>query len=397
MAKELRTQYNEYLNNTAPDMDMLWSRIESRIDLADNTNDTNKTVEISNITVNQNNETENTHEENRQKIKVSSFNFKRFAAVAAAFIVVIAGISVLKNGGMQMEKSTDNAAPETRAAATEEAPVAGGDAAPEMMNEAEAGDAYTDEDFDADDEDGVTMDNGGNFFKNDTDAKTKGAEKAEDATDGATYSDNGGAAINAKDQTIKIDDDTEIDYETYISLTDSDIEFTDLKLADTDTIGYQTSYIPSDSDPINQRTILADTQYFADVSVAKAELGEKQAEYTLTVNEWYTLDESEEVTVGELTVRSSTPYILQEGREYLVALKKSDDEWQLEFDSAPQIQKTLDGGYVFPVFWLSLYYNNGAHRFLYPDYELGNAEHQLMLYSDKADINGLLEQWRSEN
>lgn len=424
MAKDIKTQYNDYLNNTAPDMDMLWSRIESKIDNAENIDNTEKReaiVDIRNIVAEQNEGIDTIHEENRHKIKVSSFSMKKFAAFAAAFAVVIAGVTIMKNSA-PMKKSENYAAYEKKDAAPEQAAqetVAGDDMA-DMAAEAEEGNGETDgfEDHaESTEAEGYELITGNDAedtqeeaVLGNTDDRKKGVD------DGVSYSgkiqsetseintdddDAGGNALTAGidpdlidqiDGNIVIDKNRSLTYEEFTNLTTPDTDYRELELAESNTIGYQPNYEPFDSVELSEKEILADTEFFADVTVAQAELGSKEAEYKLTVNEWYS--ENEAPDIQEITIISSTPYILQENREYLVALKQSGDEWKLVYDNAPQIQITLDGGLIFSTSWYLLYAENGSNRFLYPDYELGNAVHQLMLYSDKSDINDLISQWK---
>lgn len=430
MDKKLTTQYNEYLNNTAPDMDMLWSRIESRLDSADNAAETTNTVDISDITAarNKSNE-ENTHEENNKKIKVSSFNTKKFAAVAAAFIVVVAGVTLMKNN-MGVKTDTQNTAD------FNDIPSIGfsddgddGKSAkkPHLYEKNDKNDdvtaefAFADDGDDNEDAEAVVEGDDG-LFIGDTDdyrsAETNGAKKSgEAATNEADDGDdeepkttealNDNAANTAPSDfdgetadekaSIFIDENTEISSEEYIQLTTPEIEYDQLKLTETDTKAYEESYEPINEHFMGEKEILEETEYFADVTVKSAALGENEAEYTLTVNEIYPDDFVEKVRPEEITLKSSSPFILQESREYFAALKRVDDEWQLVYDNAPQIQITIDGGFIFSTEWYHLYVNVGANRFYDPNYmQQEDRSYSMLLYCKEPDIDNLFKFWGIE-
>ena len=303
----LKEEYTQHIQDTAPDMDKLWDRIESEIDKKEN----HKEIE-----------NETTYQDNREKIK-SNMSYTKIAAIAAAFIVVFAGANIF-NESRKAKIARENFP--TERSSLSENNAFGGDIAEEAdgaFNEPE------------------------NLGKGDANAVSKG-------------------------------DIVSVNYEQ-------------LDLNATDTQPYNISYIPTGNEFFVEKDVLSETQLFIDATVEEAKLLDDKAEYILKVNNMYTKDGT--VDFGEIKVVSSTPYILQKNREYLLPLEmNSDGNYGIVFENAPQIELTLDGGMVFQNGWDSL--ENGSVTLEKKSLNMNDYYFDRMRYSPQYDISQLISEWK---
>lgn len=279
-------------------MDRLWNRISEEIDKRE----TGK-------------ENETTYTDNRSQIKSSSV-YTRIAAVAAAFIVVFAGVNIVNEANRA--KTSQDSIPTSRPEKTE------------------------------------------------TDTSTVDKPEPSDETNAEDF--NGSTTIES-------------------------IKYEQLSFNDTDTVAYKASYIPTGDEYFVEKNVLMQTDVFADVTVLEADLtSASQAVYTLRV-EWMS-DKSSYVDLDEdeIIIKSSTPYILQENREYLIPLSVRNGEFFIVFENAPQIEITLDGGLVFQNGWNALAENSSTLE--KKSLNVNDFYFDRMKYSPAADIELLFIEWK---
>lgn len=310
----LREEYKQHIHNTAPDMDKLWNRISEEIDKTE-----------------KNRETETAYEENRRQIK-SSVVYTRIAAIAAAFIVVFAGVNIVNESNKAKVSTNDLAAEET-----------------DKMNGDKKG-----------------KDTPTSKAEQDEDRRTEDTDKPPifDHYEGAEESD------GPIEETVK---------------------YEQLSFNHTDTVAYMASYVPEGDEYFVEQSVLAQTDYFADVTVISAALGDDgRADYTLQLNLMYDKDPvSPPDSVIYLT--SSTPYILQENREYLLPLSYDNGSYSIVFENAPQIEITLDGGMVFQNGWSSL--DENAQTLEKDSLNVNDHYFDRMRYAPLSDLQLLLTEW----
>lgn len=77
------------------------------------------------------------------------------------------------------------------------------------------------------------------------------------------------------------------------------------------------------------------------MTVLSARLDSDSAHYTLRINSLVSKTGEESKT--NITIESSTPYIMQENREYFIPLRKENGTYSMAFENAPHIEISLDG------------------------------------------------------
>ena len=274
-------------------------------------------------------ENETTYTENREKIK-SNFSYSKIAAVAAAFIVVFAGANIINES--RKARIASERIPTER---TSKAETNNGDMAD--------GAAYDDD------------------------------EKADDADD--AYDDR----KTENDETEAVAGGTTI------------INYESLSFNATDTAPYNNSYVAAGNEFFVEKDVLADTQLFADVMVINATFENDKAVYDLQVNDVYTKEGT--LSFENITITSSSPYILQKNREYLLPLRKNNNgDYTIVFENAPQIELTLDGGMVFQNGWDSL--ENGSMTLEKKNLNMNDYYFDRMRYSPSDDLSQLMIEWK---
>lgn len=312
----LKEEYTQHIQDTAPDMDKLWNRISDEIDRkeADKKNDTAYT-------------------QNREQIKRSG-GYMKIAAVAAAFIVVFAGVNIM-NESKKTKAAMDNI------------PLSRPDKEDSKQSDSRKNDSKT------------------KYTGEKNDAKT--ADLAEDV-DGINFA----GAESAGTASVKYDQ---------------------LSFNNTDTVSYMASYTPQGDEYFVEDKVFAETEVFVDVTVQEAELSaDTGATYVLQVNAAY--DRSGSVTETEMVIKSSTPYILQKNREYLLPLKLTgSDTYSLVFENAPQIEITLDGGAVFQNGWKAL--DKRAQDLEKDNLNVNDFYFDRMKYVPELDMVSFLDEWKN--
>ena len=330
---DIRNEYLKHLDNTAPDMDKLWARIESSIDEKENKS------------------TETGYEKKRQEIKKSGTGFK-IAGAAAALILVVAGARMFANTGSDIKQSAKDSTVNdvTVKENTQEA-------APQTENE----DDRTD-------------------FESDEVNNVHNEEAAGDTE-----------VPDIEEQFMESEDMAE-----EIPRTDSvktvRLSYSELKLSPTPSIAYVREYASKGDEYFVEDDVLEKTDYFADITVQEAKLTSEGGSYVLEVNAIY--DKSGTAQETSITLNSTTPYILQENREYFIPLSYDEGTWSLVFENAPQIELTLDGGVVFQNGWKSLY--EGSQDLEKEELSVNDNYYDRMRYCGQNDLQKLLDSWQNE-
>ena len=153
-----------------------------------------------------------------------------------------------------------------------------------------------------------------------------------------------------------------------------------LSFSHTDTKAYEDSYIPKGDDYFTEDSVLEDTDFFADVTVLSARLDSDSAHYTLRINSLVSKKGEESET--NITIESSTPYIMQENREYFIPLRKENGTYSI-----------VDGDIVFQNGWKSLDDDSGILKG--SQKSKNDYFYDRMRYSSKNDLQDLLAKWRT--
>ena len=87
---------------------------------------------------------------------------------------------------------------------------------------------------------------------------------------------------------------------------------------------------------------------------------------------------------------SHTPYVMLEDRCYVLPLKADETGYSLVFENAPQIERTLDGGFIFHNGWESL--DENALDVIYPQGGVDDFFYDRMKFS-YGSLDTLIEKW----
>ncbi len=308
-SRKIEQLYKSHSENTAPDMDALWQRIESNLE-----------------------------EKNEQKITSKpirrNISFTKKTAVAAACIaaLVIAPIAVRNMDISNADMAADSAS-------TAEAPILDGAAN-------EAAGAVPDDYF---------FDNG----EIDSEAAEENFAEATIAEDMPAMEEATGSTM----QTIRYEDlvlNPHMTIVTHSGETDGDDFFVEeCVLVETDIIvNAYVDYVYSNGDGAMCYEITADN----------IETGETEP----------------------LVLTSRTPYVMLEDRCYVLPLKADGEVYRLAFENAPQIERTLDGGYIFHNGWECL--NEDALDVIYPQRSVDDFFYDRMKFS-YGSLDNLIERW----
>ena len=296
--REIKMLYRDNAQRTAPDMEKLWSRIESEID---------KTDAVPQRRIVQTKKTTN-----------SRRTIRTLISCAAAFIV-IAGIGVYaawKSAGPDMatEKSSKG---ESR------------------MKEADGGGAYSTGSFsetnggadvinaaeETQTENKSTSKVGDKTKQNDLTPDTKKADNVQDNTKTAETADAEGEAKTAGEQEYKETEDNR-----------------------NQTAGATASA---------EDAALTGASMFLDVT-AGSEEASSDGNFITTVRVLASYGIRGDTKEGEIQLISSRSLGLKEGSEYMIPVYEDDSGIHAAYCHAPQIEITADGKAIFPKMWTSL-------------------------------------------
>lgn len=103
-----------------------------------------------------------------------------------------------------------------------------------------------------------------------------------------------------------------------------------------------------------------------------------------------TADNVETGETESIYLTSRTPYVMLEDRCYVLPLKTDETGYSLVFENAPQIERTLDGGYIFHNGWQSL--DENALDVIYPQGGVDDFFYDRMKFS-YGSLDSLIEKW----
>lgn len=189
----------------------------------------------------------------------------------------------------------------------------------------------------------ISISNGSASSMNPADTMIKSDQEAEEipSYDEEEASDNFASAS---------DEEAYISVPERIAYSELDIPRSDA-LSDIPDITYQNTAL------FSEESVLAETEYFIDVKVTKAEYSrtENAVKYELMsvlTNNIITVETP--LGNGENDTLSSTAYALKEEHEYILPIRETSDGIKIVFPSAPQIETTADGYAVFHNGWKKL-------------------------------------------
>lgn len=140
--------------------------------------------------------------------------------------------------------------------------------------------------------------------------------------------------------------------------------------------------------------VLAKTELFVDVKVLNGFQDEETGamQYILSVIDVYGghLDEQ------ELIIITDSAYILEQNHEYVLPVYQSDSGWKLTYESAPQIEKTLDHQLILHNGWQSVI--NADTEFtpvVYDSYGKDDYFYDRMYLTGDTAIAILVQKWQS--
>lgn len=146
------------------------------------------------------------------------------------------------------------------------------------------------------------------------------------------------------------------DEEAYISVPER-IAYSELDIPRSDALSDIPDITYQNTALFSEESVLAETEYFIDVKVTKAEYSrtENAVKYELMsvlTNDIITVETP--LGNGENDTLSSTAYALKEEHEYILPIRETFDGIKIVFPSAPQIETTADGYAVFHNGWKKL-------------------------------------------
>lgn len=346
--REIKMLYKENAQRTAPDMEKLWSRIESAIDGTQETDNRREQITV-------------------QTTKRNSAG--RLIAWAAAFLLIAGGAFAAIRAAESSKLNTAESSSDLYAKGTSKSAQTDGTAKTDNKTARVDNIAPA-----ADNEDTQSKDT----LAEAEDTEKRGPEKSADAAeeqpsaetnniDGTRTNDAGGAA--QADQT---------------RAPAGSVDYGSLALGHE---GVETAaYVPAAGE-FNEADVLSRTEMFLDVRVIAAEKQDTCCTYTLDIADCYAKDGK--TLTGTVSLDSACPVLLSAGGEYLLPVTEDEEGLHILCESIPQIEITLDGYAVFYSGWTTL--AEGAEDCSYPV-----SEFQRMMCLGSADrINALLESWSS--
>lgn len=310
-SKKIEQLYKSHAENTAPDMDALWERIESNLEEKNDEAVTSKPI--------------------RRSISLTKKTALAAACVAALVIVPVA---VRNMDISNSEMATDGAAPMAEQTMAEAPVMDGADMAPEenfFNNKSEQNDAVADEEF----------------------------IEAPAAEEEAVMEEAAGSGA----QTIYYED---------LQLNYAEAPLTPSGATDGD-------------DFFVEENVLIETDIIVNAYIDRVySNGDGAICYEITA------DNVETGETESIYLTSRTPYVMLENRCYVLPLKADGEAYSLVFENAPQIERTLDGGYIFHNGWQSL--DENALDVIYPQGGVDDFFYDRMKFS-YGSLDTLIERW----
>lgn len=316
--RKIEQLYKSHAENTAPDMDALWERIESNLEEKTDEALTSKPI--------------------RRNISLTKKTALAAACVAALIIVPVAVRNMdISNSDM----------------AADSAPMA-----EQTMEEKPAMDGAIDEAVGILSEDNIFE---GIFNDN--------AEKNEAVTDEELIE------APAEEEPV-MDENTGTGQQTIL--------YEDLQLNYADT-PLTPSGATTGDDFFVEENVLIETDVIVNAYIDRVYSGGNgEICYEITA------DNLETGETESIYLTSRTPYVMLEDRCYILPLKADETGYSLVFENAPQIERTLDGGFIFHNGWQSL--DENALDVIYPKGGVDDFFYDRMKFSYDS-LDSLIERW----
>ena len=173
------------------------------------------------------------------------------------------------------------------------------------------------------------------------------------------------------------------------------LTYAELQVPQTNTIAANTdrSKLQTGGDAFSEEAVLKKTQVIAKAEVTKGvqDPGTGVMRYTIKLLDCYRGAEDPQV---EMSIESSSPYLLEQAHVYVLPLTKTEDGWALSFPDAPQIEVTLDGRLLCHSGWTSLLQNGRTPVICEPQTE-DDCYYDRMYLTDTDNLDALLDVWES--
>lgn len=306
--RKIEQLHKSYSENTAPDMDALWERIESNLEEKTNEAVTSKPI--------------------RRNISFTPKTALAAACVAALIIVPVAVRNMNISNNAMISDSSISMAEHTK----EEAPTINAEAN-------EAVDTAPEDDF---------------------------INKFEDVNAAEDFVDEAPAAeeMTGAGQQVVYYEDLQLDY--------AEAQFTP-----SGAIGGDEFFV--------EEKVLVETDIIVNAYIDHVySSGNGEICYEITA------DNVETGETESIYLTSRTPYVMLENRCYVLPLKTDGEVYSLVFENAPQIERTLDGGYIFHNGWQSL--DENAVDVIYPKSSNDDFFYDRMKFS-YGSLDTLIEKW----
>ncbi len=177
------------------------------------------------------------------------------------------------------------------------------------------------------------------------------------------------------------------------------IKYSDLKLAQEKEelqINYQ--QLGTQEEYFNEDAILSKTEYFFDVKVIAENQDDTTGEmiYQLSVIHVLGGDREGESENSEITLRSHSAYVLKQDHEYILSLlyDQKNQNWQLSYTCAPQIEKTQDQKLIIPNGFYTLMQGETT-PVLYDSYGKDDYFYDRMFLTEEMNLQLLIQKWET--
>lgn len=144
----------------------------------------------------------------------------------------------------------------------------------------------------------------------------------------------------------------------------------------------------SSNELFTEEGVLRATDLFLDCRILSSEVNGDSVYYSVFAIH---LIGGDEPVAEQLTIVSHSPYALRTGREYLLPISVSGDEYTVVFDTAPQIEITEDRSVICHNGWSSL---GGSSLSDYPQTYADDYFYDRMNITAESALGNLFEEWR---
>ena len=174
------------------------------------------------------------------------------------------------------------------------------------------------------------------------------------------------------------------------------IRYSELQVSQEKVLASQVNYqkLGADGEYFNEDEILSKTQYFFDVRVIDGEQDENTGEMTYLLSIIHVLggEREGEPEQAQITLKSRSAYVLEINHEYILPVYY-DDDWNLAYSCAPQIEKTADEQLIIPNGFYTLMTDTAP--VLYDSYGQDDYFYDRMFLTGESNLKLLIQKWQS--